>query len=182
MAPPAAKAMMPTSAPGSNELGRRNLCLAGFTLIEVVVVLLLMSIVSALVVANMAPDDKTALRMESEHLAAALEQASLDAHVSGKTIVWSTAGQGYRFQYEAPDGTWTLMNEGVYRPHQLPAGMQIQRITLDQSPLETPAQLVFRPSGINLPFHVTIGKQQLRMTIAGDVMNRATVEATADAP
>lgn len=149
---------------------------AGFTLIEVVVVLLLIGIISALVVVNAAPDDRQQVRSESERLAALFEQASMDARVSGETIAWSSDGRGYRFQEKSPDSDWTDMDGDVYRPRELPKNMEIQTADVGQVGLAAGAQLLFRPSGINPPYDVVMTLQHLRMRISGDIMNRVTVE------
>ena len=150
--------------------------LAGFTLIEVVVVLLLIGIISALVVVNVAPDDKKELRIESERLASLFEQASMDARVSGRTIGWSVDGNGYRFQEKSQDSDWVDMNDAIYRRHVLPTGMKIQSISINQVSMAAEDQLVFSPSGINPPFDMVMSKRRVRMRIAGDTMNRVTVE------
>ncbi|MHB1677362.1 MAG: GspH/FimT family pseudopilin [Sulfuriferula sp.] len=149
---------------------------AGFTLIEVIVVLLLIGIVSALAVANIAPDDKKEVRMESERLGAVLEQASMEARVSGKEIAWSSDGRSYLFQEKSLDSDWTPLNDDIYRPHELPKEMKILTAAMDQAGLAPGAQLIFSPSGINLPFDIIMLKQQVGMKISGDAMNRVTVE------
>ena len=148
----------------------------GFTLIEVVVVLLLMGIVSALVVANIAPDDKKEMRLESERLAALFEQASMDARVGGNAIAWISDGNGYVFQEKSPGSDWVTQSDDIYRPRKLPAEMRILTAAADQPGLSPGAQLVFSPSGINLPFDIILLKRQSGMKISGDTMNRMTVE------
>ncbi len=167
---------MPISVHGNSELSGLFRWGRGFTLIEVVVVLLLMGIVSALVVANIAPDDKKALRLESERLAALFEQASMDARVGGNAIAWTSDGKGYVFQEKTPGSDWVVKNDDMYRSHQLPAGMRILTAAVDQPGWSPGAQLVFRPSGINPPFDILLTKRQLAMKISGDTMNRMTVE------
>lgn len=175
MARPAAKAMMPISDRGNSELSRLLLRAQGFTLIEVVVVLLLMGIVSALVVANIAPDDKKELRLESDRLAALFEQASMDARADGNAIAWTSDGNGYVFQEKSPGNDWVAKSDDIYRPHKLPADMRILAASADQPGLSPGARLVFNPSGINLPFDIILMKRRLAMKISGDTMNRMTV-------
>ena len=150
---------------------------SGFTLIEVVVVLLLMGIITVLVVANVAPDDKKQVRIESERLASLFEQASIDARVSGAPINCFVTTSGYRFETQTQDGDWLAMDDDIYRPHPLPAGVNIQAVAINQVSLPAGDPLLFRASGINPPFVVIMAKQQARMLISGDPMNRVTVEA-----
>ncbi len=148
----------------------------GFTLIEVIVVLLLMSVISALVVVNIAPDDKKQVRMESDKLAALFEQAAMEARVSGETIAWSSDGSRYFFQEKSPDSGWTAMSDDIYHPYKLPKNMKIQTAAIDQAGLALGAQLIFNASGVNPPFDMVMTKQQIQMKISGDAMNRVSVE------
>lgn len=167
---------MPILDHGNSELSLLHDRAQGFTLIEVVVVLLLMGIISALVVANIAPDDKKELQLESERLAALFEQASMDARASGNTIAWVCDGKDYQFQEKSPGNDWVIDSDDIYRPHKLPAEIEIRSAAPDQPGLSPGAQLIFSPSGLNLPFDVIVLKRRLAMKISGDTMNRMTVE------
>ncbi|MDA8329300.1 MAG: GspH/FimT family pseudopilin [Betaproteobacteria bacterium] len=155
---------------------RSQIRATGFSLIEIIVVLLLMGVISALIVVNIAPDDKKQVRMESEKLAGLFEQAAMEARVSGETIAWTSDGNGYFFQEKSPDSDWTAMNNDIYRPHQLPKNITIQTAAIDQAGLTSGGQLIFSASGINPPFDMVMTKQQIQMRISGDAMNRVSVE------
>ena len=85
MGKPAAKATMRTSAPGN----RRRA--AGFTLIEVLIVMALVAIGTALV--SLALRDGTQNRLEEEgaRLSALLESARAEARASGIAVRWAPA-------------------------------------------------------------------------------------------
>lgn len=95
---------MPTSAPGSStrpgarHSARPRLRLAGFTLIELMVVVAIIAIASAGVVFAMrdaagAPLDRDALR-----LTALLESARARSRLSGLPVRWVATESGFRFE------------------------------------------------------------------------------------
>lgn len=94
---------MPTLAPGNNNRihACRGSAARGFTLIELMVVVALIAIASA--VASLALRDPAATRLEQEaaRLVAVLEAARTEARVSGLAASWqpraSDAGSGFRF-------------------------------------------------------------------------------------
>ncbi|MHB1098495.1 MAG: GspH/FimT family pseudopilin [Burkholderiales bacterium] len=166
--------MMQTSDPGNPDWLAQTRGQIGFTLIEILVVLLLMGIVSALVVANIAPDNTGKLRIESEKLALLLEQAAEEAHTGQKELGWSTEGAGYAFWQRQEDGEWIRIDEGIYRPRNLPDEMRIEDITVNQNRIAPGARLVFEPSGINQPFEMILAERQEKARLSSDSMNRVT--------
>ena len=93
---------MPTSAPGSSASGTPRAALrtrgAGFTLIELMVVVAIIAIASAGVAFAMrdaagAPLDRDALR-----LAALLESARARSRLSGQPVRWVPVEGGFRFE------------------------------------------------------------------------------------
>lgn len=71
--------------------------LKGFTLIEVLVVLTIMSIMLGLVTANFAMDERQSLQQEAHKLALLMRHASDTARTTGKPIAWQATKQGYIF-------------------------------------------------------------------------------------
>jgi len=93
---------MPTSAPGSSALRAARVAQRGFTLIELMIVVVL--IVVATSVASLAIRDpaSTALEREAARLAALLESARAEARASGVAASWEPnsadpQATGFRF-------------------------------------------------------------------------------------
>ena len=167
----------------ANRVGVARQC-TGFTLIEIMVVLLLMGIVTALAVVNMAPDDKQVLHRQAELLAQLLEQAGQDARTRGQSVMWVSDGHHYAFQaLQTAAGQAVGEQDGpvwdgdLYRPHDLPDGMVIESRAVQQVGYLPGAQIVFHASGINSPFELRVVKQVLMLHIVSDPMNRVTVRA-----
>jgi general secretion pathway protein H len=92
MASPVVKATTRTSAPGSERgraVSRRcRHCRRGFTLLELLVVLLLVAIASGVMTLALRDSEAGALEQEAARLAALLEMARAESRVSGQPVSW----------------------------------------------------------------------------------------------
>ena len=76
---------------------------AGFTLAEILVVILVIGLAAGITYAQFDRDPRQALEREGRRLASALEHAALLAQWKNETLGVSAAGSGYRFwQRNAP--------------------------------------------------------------------------------
>lgn len=170
--------MTQISAHGVNRfLHREN----GFTLVEILVVLLVIGIALAVVTANIAPGDKQAAETEASRLADLLEQAAQDASNSGETLAWSGKDDVYRF-WRKQNGDWIeITDDDLYRTRTLQNGVLIGGEWVDKSSVGPDQKLVFNPSGVNRPFEIVLTRNGVNVKISSDVMNRVTVESDVSA-
>lgn len=78
---------------------RRNL---GFSLIELMVVLVIIGIATAAIALRVAPDPAEPLRLDARELALRLTTAQQEVRIDGRVITWEARGDGYQFVR----GTW----------------------------------------------------------------------------
>ena len=69
----------------------------GFTLIELMVVLVIIGIASAAIGLSIKPDPLNLLRSDAERLAQLLQVAQAEARADGRPIRWLADGKGFRF-------------------------------------------------------------------------------------
>lgn len=130
-------ARMQTSATGNRQ--------AGFTLVELLVVLFILGIVSAAVVLSIRDDPKDALVGEAERFAARAQAAQTYAVINGCSTSILVNHSGYTFSRRA-QGQWqpiadNVIPHGTWRSRTRPLGKSDIRIVFDPVGLTVPARL-----------------------------------------
>lgn len=153
----------------------------GFTLIEILVVLVIIGIMAGLVGVNMMPDDDRVVRNEAQRLALLLEQTRDQAVASGEPIAFSVESRRYRF--------WTRDAENQWMPHHgdellqdrpLADGVQLAALQVSQTSLAPGERLLFLPAGSNAPFTADLVLNAAHARIRGDSLGRVRVELRQD--
>ncbi|MEI2417871.1 type II secretion system minor pseudopilin GspH [Orrella sp. JC864] len=81
----------------------------GFTLIEIMVVLVIIGITAGAVGLSISPSPERILRQDARQLAQQFEAAHQAVRTDGRLVAWRADGQGYRFTR----GNWRLPPGGV---------------------------------------------------------------------
>jgi len=148
---------------------------AGFTLVEVMVVIVVIGIVATLVTVNLGGEGTRDLGREAKRLAGALEHAQALAQWQSETLGVSTDGPGYRFWRRDDADRWTaLSGDDVLAPHALAAGMTLAPHRYAGAPVAPDAILPFRPSGRNEPFAFTLASAAGTARVDGDPIGRVS--------
>lgn len=177
----AVKGTMPTSVPGCSERLQTGLPVVvrrrkGFTLIEILVVLVIISIIVVLAAVRFGQSDVDTLQRESERLSLLLETARDEAIASGAAAGFSTEPGGYRFWQQQPDASWQpVADSEVLRARELPQALRLDDIRVNLQPLSEGGRILFSPSGVNAPFSLTLSAGVERRTLQADALGRITV-------
>ena len=152
----------------------------GFTLIEVLVVLLIMGLFVGLVSAIVRPDDRGLLRLEAERLAQLLDLAAAESRLAGKSIAWTADGPGYRFWQmtgdEAGSAQWSeIRDNDLLRGRMLPQGMMISGLQVENLPARGAMRLEFSPYGPTLFFTVDMSLGAARNAVVGSPIGEVRV-------
>ena len=127
----------------------------GFTLIEMLVVLLIMGLLVGLVSAITRPDDRALLRVEAERLAQLLDLAAVQSRLTGKSIAWIANGPGYRFWQFTEDTGWSEMrDDDLLRARALPQGILISGLQVENMRRQDAMRLEFIPYGPTFSFTI----------------------------
>jgi len=148
----------------------------GFTLLEVLVVLLIMGLMVGLVSAIVRPDDRGLLRVEAERLAQLLDLAAAESRLGGKTIAWTADGPGYRFWQMTEDAEWSEVRDSdLLRARTLPQGMMISGLQVENMPVHGAMRLEFAPDSPALSFNVEMSLGSARYAVAASPIGEVRV-------
>jgi len=94
----------------------------GFTLIEVLVVMLIIGVLATTLTLSLAPDTHRQLQDEAYRFARVLEQA-VDADEMGDSLGLSWNADGYVFQRQDDGGHWQAINDTFFSARRWPDGI-----------------------------------------------------------
>ncbi len=106
---------------------------AGFTLLEIMLVLLIMAVVSALVLPNVFSPPSARMADEGRHLRQVLHLAAEEAQLRNIPLRWSAYANRYVFEIPNTKGVWRPMHEKPFAPHTLPEGVYIESVQLQDA-------------------------------------------------
>lgn len=124
-------------------LSRTSLRVAGFTLLELMVVIAIVAIASLGVVAAMPDPARSQLDKEATRLAALLDTARAYSRASGVAVQWHTTATGFEFQGLAPGAAQLMADQS----HWLAPGVSTPSaatLVLGPEPIIAPQQLNLR--------------------------------------
>ncbi|MEX2490106.1 MAG: type II secretion system minor pseudopilin GspH [Pseudomonadales bacterium] len=147
---------------------------SGFTLIEILVVLFIVSIMSGIVVANMPSFTQTRdFDAEARRVKVLLEMARDEAVIQASEYGFRPENQGYRFyRYDELEQRWEPVDQRPFQQYSLPDNIRLTlnvegedfQITEDESP-----PVLILSSGEITPFDLTIRSGgETSMTLVSD--------------
>src|SRR5664279_4459459 len=93
----------------------------GFTLLEMLVVLVVASIMLSVVTLNLMPNAQSVLHEESQRLALLMENGAMSSQAGGQPLAWSGTGNTYRFWARTKEGEWVrIERDNLLHPRTLP--------------------------------------------------------------
>ena len=148
----------------------------GFTLIEVLVVLMIMGLLIGLVSVVVGPDDRGLLRLEADRLAQLLDSATSEARLTGRGIAWTAEETGYRFWRAGDDATWSEIEDvDLLRARSLPQGMKITALQVENTPPRGVMRLEFSPQSSFFAFTISMSFGRERCAVAGSPVGEVRV-------
>jgi general secretion pathway protein H len=140
----------------------------GFTLIEMLVVLMIMGLFVGLVSTITQPDDRAVLRLEAERLSELLDFAATEARLTGKSIAWTADESGYRFWRSSDDAGWSEIRDSeALRARNLPQGMAVSGFRVENMTPQGAMRLEFSPQGSSLAFTIGMSLGAVRYAVTG---------------
>jgi type II secretion system protein H len=165
---------------------------AGFTLIEVLVVTIILGIALSLAVANLIPDEREKVRIESERVLVLLEQIRDESAMSGKAIaveVKDNAMQFFERDQKSVETKWLpleALNGSAITAREFASGTigELYMGSLSSNAARTnntESIATFQPAGVAAPFDVKIQSATSALnaqTIRVDALGNLSLVAT----
>jgi len=163
------RAMTGDSCPQSHHL-------RGFTLVEMLVVLLIMGLCVGLVSTITQPDDRQLLRLEAERLSQLLDLAATEAQLSGHSVAWTADESSYRFWRSGDNGEWyEILDDELLRTRTLPQGMVISDFQVESMRPQAGTRLEFTPQGSPLAFTIGLSLGTEHYTVMGSPVGEVSI-------
>jgi len=141
---------------------------AGFTLLEILLVIVILAVSTALIAPSFFAASSPSLYDEARRLNLALKLASDEASLSGRMFRWSARTDSYVFETADSEGAWQAVTEPPFEAYDLPSGIGI----VDVQPVNTSltedekdkkktagpvmARLFFSPQGVMAISEITL--------------------------
>lgn len=148
---------------------------AGFTLIEMLVVLLIAGILVSLASLTMSRNPRTDLKEEAQRLALLFESAGDEAQVRSRPLAWQPTDGGFQFDVRTDDG-WRVLRDDLLGPRRWEGGVTGVSISYPGAGDGTQAsRVVFGTEAVDVPVEVTLFSAAGRATIVGTGSGRFEV-------
>lgn len=145
----------------------------GFTLIELMVVLVIVGLTSSLVTLHFFPDSRKQLAQESQRLGLILSHASEYASTHGTSVAFDFDASGYVFYTQDPlSREWhVLENDNILRQRQWSDDIRPVSMRVNQNATSV-HRFVFRSSGLHPDFTLTLELEGLKASIHGNMLGQ----------
>lgn len=102
----------------------------GFTLLELMLVLVVMAVVASYVLPNLFRPDRASLDESARRMVRLLHLASEEAQLRGLPLRIHVRSDRYDFELAGDGGQWLLLNEAPFGAQTLPEGVSISEMKL----------------------------------------------------
>ncbi|MFJ5381694.1 prepilin-type N-terminal cleavage/methylation domain-containing protein [Cupriavidus sp. CER94] len=169
--------MTPATPRGQSALLQRRR-LHGFTLLELLVVMVIAGIVISLVAVNATPNDRGRVLDDGQRIARLFELAQEDAQLGARPLAWEGDASGWRFLESTPQG-WVPMRTDVFAPGHWRIPLDGAVVVQGGRQLGTgPIRLVFGRELIDEPQRLVLTRGDIRVDVTGDGSGRYVATVT----
>lgn len=148
---------------------------AGFTLLEMLVVMLIVGLLVAVVTLAPTTNRRTDLAEEAQHLASLLESAGDEAQVRSTPIAWQPVNGGYRFYQRAENGAWQPMTDDLFRAHRWSAS--VTGVSMRYTGGASISRVVLGAESIDVPVTIALSSGSVQWLVVGTGIGNFAVRA-----
>jgi general secretion pathway protein H len=149
----------------------------GFTLLELLVVLVIVGLLLGLATFSATPGASQAVQREAQRLALLLQLARDEAIVRNRPIAFETDGSRYRFLLRDNNAWRALPEENLLREREFALAPLTLSLTPAVAESAEPLRLIFGREPVDKPFVLTLAAGAASASIAADGVGHFTVNA-----
>jgi len=155
----------------------------GFTLLELLLVLVIMALLTTLVTISTRPDPRQALVLQARRIGLLMSLASDEARMRRQAIDWEADLHSYRFVIESQNDRTTFASDDMLRERawdppltrlaviDLASGTSRALVSADAPPLRVPAAFEW----VQSPWRLELGNEYAAVAVEFDARGRAGV-------
>jgi general secretion pathway protein H len=164
-------------ATSSSSIQTRNrLKTSGFTLLELMIVLVVVGIMLGLVTLNALPSKQQALQRDAQRVALLLQLAREEAIVRNKQVAFELDNEGYRFYVRENDEWQLLTDNDLFRARHFDKAPLVITMRPGSSETVLPLRIIFGREPVDKPFTLTLTFEDVSVSIHADGVGHFTVE------
>jgi general secretion pathway protein H len=149
----------------------------GFTLVEILVVLIIIGVALALISVNFARDPRNELRDEAQRLALLFQAARDEAIATGKPLAWIANGPQYGFFHRDAENQWKVpLTEAPLVVQSFPPAIALADLRVNAAKVPPDTPVIFSASGANAPFQATLDIAGQQLIISGDAAGQIAIQ------
>lgn len=148
----------------------------GFTLLEVLIVLVIAGIMLGIVSFNVMQDEHRQLEHDAQRIALLLQLARDEAIVRNRPIAFEAEADRYRFLLYEEKSWQVLKQDDMLREREFKRSPVTLSISPPLSEFEGPLRIVFGREPVDKPFTLTLEVGDAQTTIRADGLGHFTVE------
>jgi len=147
---------------------RANNLNSGFTLLEIMVVVLIIGVLLAMISLSTSPNPRTKLRDEATRLATVMQTAQEEAILQGKLFAINIGEDGYAFYEYGLGGMEAIAGDKILKPRKLPENIRITKAVVDGPKVDKKIWILLYPTGELTAFGITFSDQDYHWSVEGD--------------
>jgi general secretion pathway protein H len=147
----------------------------GFTLVEILVVVVILGVTAGLAVIAVGDDERGSVQREARRIAGAIEYAAGRAQMRGETLGVSAQDRAVRFWVRDRDRWVPVREDPALSPPALPEPLTARPLSYAGRALDPDAIVPLRATGRNQPFVIALRGPAFEALIAADPLNRVRI-------